>query len=70
MLTSFQDTPQFAVYIEAIELVGFSVIKDTFLASLDAMPGLTTEQQIAIRLAAIEVLWEYWGVSTLRPSGG
>jgi len=68
MLTHFQNTTQLAVYMQAVELKGFSVIKDTFLASLDAMTELTSDQKIAIRLAA-EKLPFYPDSSAMVPDG-
>jgi len=68
MLTSFQDTPQFSIYLQAIDLKGFSAIKDTFLAGLDAMTELSDNQKIAIRLAA-EKLPYYPDSSPMVPDG-
>lgn len=52
--------PQYAVYNEAVRLVGFDRIKDAFLAGLDGSPDFTTEMKLAIKLAA-EKLPQYPG---------
>jgi len=52
MINSFNGTPQYEVYAQALKLASFDQIKDTFIAYLEQSPDYTNEQKLAIKLAA------------------
>ena len=52
MITTFNGTDIYTIYHQALMMVGFDKIKDTFIAQLDNNTDFTNDQKIAIKLAA------------------
>ena len=52
MITTFNGTTQYDVYIKALQLSSFDYIKDIFLAQLDNNEDFSDNEKTAIKLAA------------------
>lgn len=55
MLKNFQSLNHYPVYLQAVKLVGYEVVKQALLSALMASPNFTQEQKLVIKIAASEL---------------